>query len=262
MAVRRVQADDLVGRPDRAAVARFATIAIATARRPIVLLVRTADFNRRRRRVTARSGDPIDHGTANNAHGVQQGTVVITVVSGLPRSGTSLVMQMLAAGGHPVLSDGIRAADDDNPRGYLEFDRVKSLERDQSWLAEADGKAVKIISFLLPKLPAQFEYRVIFLRRDLDEVIRSQETMLARRGQPPGPSAEIMKTHFERHLKTVDEWLAKQPNFRVLNCTHGDLIQNSRAEAEKIAAFLEKPFDIEAMLAVVDPGLHRQRTFT
>lgn len=184
---------------------------------------------------------------------------MITVVSGLPRSGTSLVMQMLAAGGFPVLSDGVRTADDDNPRGYLEFERVKSLERDQSWLAEADGKAVKIISFLLPKLPAQFEYRVIFLRRNLHEVIKSQETMLARRGQPPGPPADVMKTHFERHLKTVDEWLDKQPNFRVLNCEYGDLIKESRAEAEKIAAFLEQPLDMNAMLAAVEPGLHRQR---
>lgn len=184
---------------------------------------------------------------------------MITVVSGLPRSGTSLVMQMLAAGGHPVLSDGLRQADDDNPRGYLEFDRVKSLERDQSWLADADGKAVKIISFLLMKLPAQFEYRVIFLRRDLDEVIRSQERMLERRGQPPGPDADIMQQHFERHLKSVDEWLAKQPNFHILNCAHAELIQNGHSVAERIAAFLEMDLDLDAMLAVVDPALHRQR---
>lgn len=187
---------------------------------------------------------------------------MITVVSGLPRSGTSLVMQMLAAGGHPILSDGIRAADDDNPRGYLEFERVKSLERDQSWLAEADGKALKIISFLLPKLPAQFEYRVIFLRRDLDEVIRSQDTMLARRGQPPGPPADVMKTHFERHLKSVDDWLGQQPNVRMLNCEHGYLMQRSRTEAERIAAFVERKLDIVAMLRVVEPGLHRQRRDT
>lgn len=185
---------------------------------------------------------------------------MITIVSGLPRSGTSLVMQMLAAGAYPVLSDGVRTADDDNPRGYLEFEQVKSLERDQSWLAAADGKAVKIISFLLPKLPAQFDYRVIFLRRDLDEVIQSQAAMLIRRGQPPGPPADVMKTHFERHLKTVDDWLARQPNLRVLYSAHADLIQSGRHEAERFAKFLEQPFDIEAMAAVVAPGLHRQRS--
>ena len=103
---------------------------------------------------------------------------MITVVSGLPRSGTSLVMQMLAAGGIPVLGDDLRRADEDNPRGYLEYEKVKSLERDSTWLPEAEGKAIKIISFLLPKLPSSFEYRVIFVRRNLTEVLRSQEKML------------------------------------------------------------------------------------
>jgi hypothetical protein len=185
---------------------------------------------------------------------------MITVVSGLPRSGTSLVMQMLAAGGHPILSDGVRAADEDNPKGYLELERVKSFERDQSWLKEADGKAVKIISFLLTKLPAEFEYRVIFVRRDLSEILRSQAAMLVRRGQPAGPDDTLMRSHFERHLQTVGAWLAGKPNFRVLDCAHADLIRDAENQATRIAEFLSLPLDAQKMAQAVDPSLHRQRS--
>lgn len=184
---------------------------------------------------------------------------MITVVSGLPRSGTSLVMQMLAAGGHPILSDGVRSADEDNPKGYLEFEQVKSLERDQAWLKDADGKAVKIISFLLPKLPLDYEYRVIFLRRDLGEILRSQSQMLSRRGQPPGPPDDVMRAHFERHLQTVDAWLAGRQNFHLLNCSHADLIRDARGQSGRIAEFLALPLDQERMVQAVDPALHRQR---
>jgi ElaB/YqjD/DUF883 family membrane-anchored ribosome-binding protein len=183
---------------------------------------------------------------------------MITVVSGLPRSGTSLVMQMLVAGGHPILCDDVRRADEDNPRGYLEFEKVKSLERDQSWLAEADGKAVKIVSLLLMKLPPGREYRVIFLRRDLDEVLRSQEEMLRRRGQPPGPSAAAMKRHFERHLQTVDEWLKRQ-KIPVLNCGYAQIVEEARAQSEAMARFLERDLDVDRMVQAVDPSLYRQR---
>lgn len=186
-------------------------------------------------------------------------TSMITVVSGLPRSGTSLVMQMLAAGGHPILSDGVRSADEDNPNGYYEFEQVKSVERDPAWLKNADGKAVKIISFLLPKLPTDCEYRVIFLRRDLGEVLRSQAQMLARRGQPPGPADDAMRAHFKRHLEIVDAWLAGQRNFQLLNCSHADLIRDPHAQAARIATFLTTPLNVEHMAAAVDPNLHRQR---
>jgi len=184
---------------------------------------------------------------------------MITVVSGLPRSGTSLVMQMLAAGGHPILADEQRKADPDNPKGYLEFDKVRALERDSSWMAEADGKAVKIISFLLTKLPSGFDYRVIFLRRDLEEVIRSQEIMLERRGQPPGPDASVMKGHFERHLKSVDDWFAKHPEISVLNCAYADLVRDPQAGTEAIAKFVNRDLDVAKMAQTVDPALYRQR---
>jgi len=186
--------------------------------------------------------------------------MMITVVSGLPRSGTSLVMQMLAAGGHAILSDNLRTADDDNPKGYLEFEKVKSLERDQSWLADADGKAVKIVSFLLTKLPPGFDYRVIFLRRDLGEVLRSQSQMLVRCGQPAGPSDAVMQSHFERHLQSVDSWINQRPEIAVLNCEYRELIHDAAAHVERIAQFLALPLDVAKMAAVVDPDLYRQRS--
>ncbi len=184
---------------------------------------------------------------------------MITVVSGLPRSGTSLVMQMLAAGGHPILCDDERLADDDNPRGYLEFTKVKSLERDVTWLPEAEGKAVKIISFLVAKLPADFEYRVIFLRRELSEVLLSQEKMLKRRGQPPGPSADLMAIHFNKHLQIVDDWLGQQNNIQVLNCSYEALIRDAQNMSETIRGFLNSDLDVGEMVNAVDPALYRQR---
>lgn len=185
---------------------------------------------------------------------------MITVVSGLPRSGTSLVMQMLEAGGHPILSDGVRSADEDNPRGYLELDKVRSLERDASWMHEAEGKAVKIISFLLGRLPHGFEYRVIFMRRDLNEVVRSQDAMLRRLGQPVGPSNEIMVSHFSRHLQQLDNWLSQQSHIKLFNCCYQELIFNSAATSDAIRNFLEKDLDLKRMSDVVCPELYRQRS--
>ncbi len=184
---------------------------------------------------------------------------MITVVSGLPRSGTSLVMQMLAAGGHPILCDELRQADDDNPRGYLEFAKVKSLERDTSWLPEAEGKVVKIISFLLNKLPSQFCYRVIFLRRDLAEVVQSQEKMLLNNGRPSGPGSEVMVSHFTRHLQQLDNWLPQQSHFQVLNCSYSDLIRDPAVWSEAFRDFLELDLDVERMAKAVCPELYRQR---
>jgi hypothetical protein len=185
---------------------------------------------------------------------------MITVVSGLPRSGTSLVMQMLAAGGYPILCDEQRAADDDNPRGYLEFAPVKALERDATWLPQAEGKAVKIISFLLNKLPSNFEYRVIFLRRDLSEVLQSQETMLQRRGQPPGPDVKVMANHFRKHVQAVDQWLTEKKHIQVLNCPYAELVQNAAKTAESIRDFLSMDLNVTRMISAVDPSLYRQRS--
>lgn len=187
---------------------------------------------------------------------------MITVVSGLPRSGTSLVMQMLQAGGHPILCDEHRPADADNPRGYLEYAKVRTLERDATWLAEAEGRAVKVVSPLLARLPAGFDYRVIFVRRDLHEVLQSQEQMLQRLNQPIGLDSATMLQHFERHLKTIDTLLSKRQDMQMLDIQHAHLIRETLPSAYRIAEFLERKLDVSRMVGVVDPGLHRQRNST
>jgi len=185
----------------------------------------------------------------------------ISVVSGLPRSGTSLIMQMLAAGGMPLLTDRIRQPDEDNPAGYYEFEPVKRTRNDGSWVPLATGKAVKVIYLLLMDLPLEYSYRVIFMRRNLDEVIRSQQTMLQRRGERGAalPPAE-MKRIFQNQLEKIEAWLGKQPSFSVMFLDYGDVMNGPLAYAKKIRTFLEQELDVNAMAAVVRPELYRQRS--
>ena len=185
----------------------------------------------------------------------------VTVVSGLPRSGTSMMMQMLSAGGLTVLADQIRGADSDNLQGYLEFEPVKATKRDASWVEGAVGKAVKVVYLLLSDLPAEFEYRVLFLRRDLQEVVRSQQKMLMRRGEEGagGESGQIVAM-FRRQIEKTAQWLDRQANFQSLNVTYGNVIEDPHAEAQRVSDFLQIPLNTTAMAAVVDPSLYRQRT--
>lgn len=185
----------------------------------------------------------------------------IVIVSGLPRSGTSMVMHMLHAGGMELLSDGQRQADVDNPRGYFEFERVKKLkDGDTSWLKQAQGKAVKVISYLLMYLPKEYHYRVIFIERDTEEVLASQRAMLARRGgSTDAQQDQKMAQIFAHHLADVKDWLAKQDNLRVLYVNYAEVMQAPAVQAHKIAAFLDLPLDEAAMAAVPDEKLHRQR---
>lgn len=185
---------------------------------------------------------------------------VIVVVSGLPRSGTSLMMKMLAAGGLPPLTDNIRSADEDNPKGYYEFERVKKLKEDRDWLPDAKGKAVKVISALLMQLPAGYEYRVIFMRRNMSEILASQRQMLIRRGEPADAISDAdMAALFDKHLRQVESWLAAQPNMRALGVNYNDLVAAPLAGAERVNAFLGGRLDVAKMAGAVDPSLHRQR---
>ncbi len=186
---------------------------------------------------------------------------VIIVVSGLPRSGTSMMMRMLEAGGIPLLTDHQRAADEDNPKGYYEFERVKRLPKgDIGWLSEARGRAVKIISALLEHLPPEYEYRVIFMQRDLNEVLASQRKMLLRRGENPNKieDRELYRL-FEKHLHQIRQWLAKQPNIRVLDVPYNAMIQDPIPFIHQINAFLGGRLKEQAMARVVDPALYRNR---
>jgi hypothetical protein len=184
----------------------------------------------------------------------------VTIVSGLPRSGTSLTMQMLAAGGMQVLTDGQRVADQHNPRGYFELEAVKHTRTDNSWLDGAEGKAVKVVHLLLPHLPVEREYRVIFMERDLIEIIASQRAMLQQQGRPAAnlPDSKLAEI-FNNQLSQVREWLSQNRRFRVLQVQHRDLIERPSTAAAQLATFLGGGLDPERMAAVVEPGLYRQR---
>src|SRR5215471_9327023 len=159
----------------------------------------------------------------------------ITIVSGLPRSGTSMMMKMLAAGGLEPLTDNIRVADEDNPKGYFEFERVKQIEKDSSWLEDANGRVVKLISALLRHLPGNYSYKVIFMRRAMPEILASQKQMLIRRGEPTDTVPDDkMAAMFEKHLVQVESWLAAQPNIQVLYVSYNDVMRNPRQAAEQV----------------------------
>ncbi len=184
----------------------------------------------------------------------------ITVVSGLPRSGTSMMMQLLDAGGMPILRDELRQADQDNPRGYYEFERVKQLAEDQAWLEEARGKAVKIISALLQRLPARYTYKVIFLERRMAEILASQKVMLVHRQEPTDKIGDDkMAQYFENHLVQVKKWLGEQPNISVLYVNYNDTLNDPRPHVERITRFLGLDLDQDKMMGVVDRALYRER---
>lgn len=191
---------------------------------------------------------------------------MITIVSGLPRSGTSLMMQMIEAGGLPVLSDGERKADTDNPKGYLEWERIKQLPKHGGLIAEAEGKVVKVISQLLLSLPQapSYDYRIVFMQRPLPEVLKSQDEMLRRRGNVDSVAtsdseASAIGEAFQRHLIEVNQWLASKDNILVSRIHYHRVLREPKIVAEEIAAFLRVPLDIEAMVRQVDGSLYRNR---
>jgi hypothetical protein len=185
----------------------------------------------------------------------------VIVVSGLPRSGTSLMMQMLVAAGVPALTDDTRAADADNPRGYFEYEPAKALARDATWIGKAGGKAVKIVSALLAHLPAGHSYRIVFMRRPLDAILASQREMLVRLGHaaPTPEDDERMAMLFARHLANTAERLDRDAKMSVLYVDYPELVRVPFEVASRVAAFLDTDLDASRMAAVVDPALHRQR---
>lgn len=185
----------------------------------------------------------------------------ITIVSGLPRSGTSLMMKMLAAGGLEPLTDGLRSADTDNPKGYYEFERVKKLpEGDIDWLPQAQGKAVKVISSLLVNLPAGYAYCVIFMRRHTPEILASQKEMLIRRGEPVDKvSDKELAELYALHLQKTEAWLARQPNMKTLFVLYNQLVADPQVQIEQINQFLGGYLDTGRMAQAIDPKLYRQK---
>lgn len=185
----------------------------------------------------------------------------VIVVSGLPRSGTSMMMKMLEAGGAAIMTDALRKADEDNPKGYYEFERVKDLEKDpdKSWVREARGKVLKVISFLLKDLPSGNFYRVIFMQRDLEEVLASQKKMLDRRGEQNATADQRMMDVYRNHLVKVKMDLPARANFDMIEVKYKWALENPRVCAEQIRRFVGRPLDVDAMVQVVDRELYRNR---
>ncbi len=184
----------------------------------------------------------------------------IVIVSGLPRSGTSMMMKLLEAGGLQIMTDNLRLADEDNPKGYYELERVKALRNgDDAWIKEAPGKVVKVISSLLEYLPASYTYKVIFMRREIKEILASQKQMLLRRGEPAESDDRKMAENFQEHLKRVRVWLANQPNMEVLYVDYNALMRDPAPHVQAVADFLGLQDRLEAMLAVPDASLYRQK---
>ena len=171
-----------------------------------------------------------------------------------------MLMKMLDAGGLPPLTDGIRTADADNPGGYYEFEKVKQLKKDTTWLESAKGKAVKVISQLLDQLPVHKRYKIVFALRKMDEILASQRAMLARRGQPCDQISDAeMAAAFVRHLSAVQQWLAEHPQMEVLYVSYAAVLRDPLATSREIKTFLALPLDVRQMASVVDKSLYRQR---
>lgn len=186
---------------------------------------------------------------------------VIVIVSGLPRSGTSLMMQMLQAGGLEPLTDGVRKPDPDNPRGYFEFEKVKNLPQDASWLTQAEGRVVKIVSPLLSHLPPEYEYRIIFMRRAMAEILASQAEMLTRAGRQADPAEnDRLAPVFARQIEEAENWATGQPNIKFIRVNYRDILEHPEEEARRINQFLDGRLKIAEMVKAVDPNLYRQRS--
>jgi hypothetical protein len=195
----------------------------------------------------------------------------VTVVSGLPRSGTSMMMQMLVAGGMPALADPVgvcpagtqpgtgRPADEDNPRGYYELEAVKHTRRDPSWLLQAPGKAVKVVHLLLYDLPPGHAYRVLLMRRDLREVVASQRVMLRRRGQTGAAvTDEQLRATFAAQMRQLEGWLARRAHFAFLPVPYAEVVARPAEWAARVDAFLGGGLDTAAMAGEVVGSLYRQ----
>lgn len=195
-----------------------------------------------------------------NKRTLKQMDSVITIVSGLPRSGTSVMMQMLEAGGIEVVVDNIRKADEDNPRGYYEFEKVKRIKDDSSWLDRTRGKAFKMVSMLLYELPKDKKYKVIFMRRNMVEMLTSQRRMLKRHDRDKrDANDEEMARLYGKHLNQIERWLEKQEHIDVIYLNYNDVIESPHKSAEIVNRFLGNRLSVEKMVKAVDKSLYRNR---
>jgi hypothetical protein len=172
-----------------------------------------------------------------------------------------MMMKMLAEGGLPVLTDSLREADEDNPNGYFEVELSKALkEGEKKWLYSANGKVVKVISYLLEFLPEDITYDIIFMEREFQEILASQKKMLKRRNEALTISDSEMESQFREHLRAVKYWLARKPGFRVLYVNYNEMMKNPENFCQNLTRFLGLPLKLEAMQAVPNQSLYRNRS--
>ena len=185
----------------------------------------------------------------------------IIIVSGLPRSGTSMMMRMLEAGGIEIVTDHIRKADEDNPQGYYELEKVKKIKQDYTFLNETYGKVFKMISMLLYDLPLDKSYKIIFMKRNMTEILNSQKIMLQRNAKDRSENNDdtSMGNLFEKHINDITAWLAQQPNTEVIYINYNDVITAPLASAQAVEQFLDRRLNVDKMAAVVDHTLYRNR---
>ena len=184
----------------------------------------------------------------------------IIVISGLPRCGTSMMMQMIEAGGIEIVTDHIRRADEDNPRGYYEFEKVKEIKNSTDWLEECHGKAFKMVSALLYYLPKDKNYKVLFMKRKMQEMLASQKTMLERQGiKDDSVSDEKMAEKYEKHLQKMENYLKRQSNIDVIFINYNEVTQDPHNNAKLVSRFLGDRLNVDKMVDVVDKSLYRQR---
>jgi len=185
----------------------------------------------------------------------------VVIVSGLPRSGTSMAMKMLEAGGMELVVDNVRTADEDNPKGYYEDERVKDLAEmtEKGWLKDARGKVIKVVSSLLNYLPENNTYKVVFMRRNLHEVLVSQTKMLERRNEDSHTADEDLLTMYESHLEKVFFQLRFRSHFEALYLDYADVVKEPLKQARRIADFVGDGLDVERMAGAVDGSLYRNR---
>jgi len=180
----------------------------------------------------------------------------VVVVSGLPRSGTSMMMQILEAGGLEILADFKREADQDNPKGYYELEAVKKLDRDNSCLQNAAGRAVKVISHFLKHLPENNNYKIIFMDRSMKEIIRSQQKML---GENKEAYPKVIAEAFRKEVKKIKKWIDKKENIDIISIHYSDVVKHPKKEIKKIKKFLDIDLNLDKMTSVVDPELYRNK---
>jgi len=185
----------------------------------------------------------------------------LVIVSGLPRSGTSMMMKMLDAAGIPIMTDAVRTADIDNPKGYFEYERVKDLEKDpdRSWVREGRGKALKVISWLLKDLPDDNAYQIVFMRRDIDEVLASQNKMIVNRGEQDTTDDAIMAEAYRNHLAAVRIMARKKANWSIVEIRYDEAVRDPAKVARMVNAFLGGRYEESRMLEAVDEKLYRNR---